>query len=135
MRARIADARGTAAEWDLKAGPGGVQDIELLSQAGALIAGNPARATLAQIEAGRAVGWLTDAEAADLAADFALQQRVRTALRLLGDAPADPVSLGQGALAMIRREAGGDPASMLAEARRRAADHVATVLSRPFRSG
>jgi glutamate-ammonia-ligase adenylyltransferase len=51
MRERIAQAKGEAADWDLKAGPGGVQDIELLAQAGALMAGSPERSTAAQLKA------------------------------------------------------------------------------------
>ena len=34
MRARIAAGEGRGGGWDLKVGPGGVQDIELLAQAG-----------------------------------------------------------------------------------------------------
>jgi glutamate-ammonia-ligase adenylyltransferase len=39
MRARLAGAGRAAGTWTVKDGPGGMQDIELLSQAGALIAG------------------------------------------------------------------------------------------------
>jgi glutamate-ammonia-ligase adenylyltransferase len=39
MRARLAGAGRAAGIWTVKDGPGGMQDIELLAQAGALIAG------------------------------------------------------------------------------------------------
>jgi glutamate-ammonia-ligase adenylyltransferase len=39
MRARLAEAGRAAGTWTVKDGPGGLQDIELLAQAGALIAG------------------------------------------------------------------------------------------------
>jgi glutamate-ammonia-ligase adenylyltransferase len=127
MRARIAQAKGAAGPWDLKAGPGGVQDIELLAQAGALIAGDPGRSTVEQLAAAERAGLVTDAE--QLASDFRLLQRLRTALRLLADTPADPATLGQGARDFLAREAGGPPAEALAQARARAAAAIAAALS------
>jgi glutamate-ammonia-ligase adenylyltransferase len=119
MRGRIAAAKGAAGDWDLKAGPGGVQDIELLGQTAALLAGSAARDTAAQLRC--AVDWL-GAEAVDaLCLAFDLQQRLRTALRLLSDTPADPATLGRGAVALIDREAGGDAAAQMAARRAEAA--------------
>jgi hypothetical protein len=67
------------------------------------------------------VDWL-GAEAVDaLCLAFDLQQRLRTALRLLSDTPADPATLGRGAVALIDREAGGDAAAQMAARRAEAA--------------
>jgi glutamate-ammonia-ligase adenylyltransferase len=126
MRARIAQARGEAGPWDLKAGPGGVQDIELLAQAGALVAGDPARTTPGQLAAASEAGLIASADA--LTADFRLLQRLRTALRLIADGPADPETLGQGARDFLAREAGGSPAEAVSRARERAAAVIAVAL-------
>ena len=126
MRGRIAAAKGAAGDWDLKAGPGGVQDIELLAQAAALLEGSPARDTPAQIACGR--DWLGTAATEALERAWDLQQRLRTALRLVSHRPADPATLGRGAVALIDREAGGDAQGRLARARAGAAAIIDAAL-------
>ncbi|MCR8723783.1 glutamine-synthetase adenylyltransferase [Frigidibacter sp. ROC022] len=132
MRDRIAAARGGAAFWDLKAGPGGVQDIELLGQTAALLAGSAARETPAQLAEAARTGFLDPAAVAALSRAHDLQQRLRTAMRLLADSPADPATLGAGAEALIIREAGAESIAeveaMLEEVRGAAAEVIATAL-------
>ena len=135
MRRRIAQARGAAAAWDVKAGPGGVQDIDLVAQAAALLAGSPARDTPGQLAAGADAGWPATAEVSTLVRAWDLGQRLRTALRLLSDTPADPETLGAGAVAMIAREVGTDSVqaalSLLRSTREAAAAAVDAALARP----
>ncbi len=135
MRNRIAEARGPGAPWDMKAGAGGVLDIELAGQAAALLAGDPARDTPAQIAAGARIGWLDPAQAAALTRAWGLGQRLRTALRLLADGPADPATLGAGAEALIAREAGGDARALIDAARAEAAAAIDAALSTPPPAG
>jgi glutamate-ammonia-ligase adenylyltransferase len=69
----------------VKSGPGGLQDIELVAQAGALISGSADRAPLAQLRAGAACGWLTEAQADRLSGAHRLFSRVHQSARLLSD--------------------------------------------------
>ena len=113
MRQRLAAAGRKGSTFDVKAGMGGMQDIDLIGQAGALIAGSAARATARHLRAAAKCGWLTQAEAEALSAAHALFSRAAQAARLLTDAPLDPSDIGQGGLEFLVRATGhADRASL-----------------------
>ncbi len=62
MRERIAAAKPGKGEWEAKLGAGRMQDVELLAQAAALLAGDPARQIPDQLAAGERIGWLSKSE-------------------------------------------------------------------------
>uniref|UniRef100_UPI003B51EB2A bifunctional [glutamine synthetase] adenylyltransferase/[glutamine synthetase]-adenylyl-L-tyrosine phosphorylase n=1 Tax=Roseovarius indicus TaxID=540747 RepID=UPI003B51EB2A len=104
MRRRIAEAKSPAGAWDTKLGPGRMQEIELVAQAGALMAAEPGRSVAAGLKACVAIGWLDDADRAALAEAYGLCWCVLQAARLLTDKPLDPENLGEGATAFLLRE-------------------------------
>ncbi|WP_114965134.1 glutamine-synthetase adenylyltransferase [Alkalilacustris brevis] len=108
MRARIREARPGTGLWDAKSGPGRMQEIELLAQAAALLAGSPARAVEAQLQAGQRADCPPRDAAAELARSYRLCWRLHCVGRLLSDAPVAPDKLGEGACAFLLRETGHD---------------------------
>jgi glutamate-ammonia-ligase adenylyltransferase len=108
MRARTLAARPGGGRWDVKAGPGRMQEIELVAQAAGLRAGSARRGVEAQLDAGVRAGWPGRAEAEVLLAASRLCWRVHCAGRLLADGVPEPENLGAGACAFLLREAGAD---------------------------
>lgn len=114
MRARLQAAGRSGATFAVKDGPGGMQDIELVAQVAALLAGDPSRDVAGQIAAGQGCGWLEAGQAADLAAAHALFGRVQQAARLLTDRPLDLDEIGAGGRAFLARAAECDSIDDLA---------------------
>ena len=83
MRDRIAAAKVPDGPWDAKIGAGRLQDVELLSQAGALMAGSERRSVGEGLKAGVAIGWLNAAEAGELDHAYGLFWQVQLASKLL----------------------------------------------------
>ncbi|MRX49367.1 glutamine-synthetase adenylyltransferase [Paracoccus sp. S-4012] len=128
MRARLAGARPSAGPWDAKAGPGRLQDIELLAQSLALRTADPARASTAQLRAGRRAGLIGAEDAERLASARRLMWRVHAGTRLIGERRVDLAGLGQGAQAFLLREAGMPDLGTLAERLEEAAQHAAALI-------
>lgn len=113
MRARIAAAKTPVSIWDAKTGPGRLQDIELISQTGTLLAGASMRDVRAGLGAGVKCG-LFDAEGcATLQRCYDLFWSVQTAARLITDKALDAEDMGEGAAAFLCRSAGFDEISGL----------------------
>ncbi|MEE2862345.1 MAG: glutamine-synthetase adenylyltransferase [Pseudomonadota bacterium] len=108
MRRRLFSAKGPDGQWDAKQGPGRLQDIDLLAQACALRAAAPARATAAQLRAGRRAGLLPDAQADRLTTIWRTLWRLHASARLLTDRPLDMEEIGLGGQAFLLREAGAE---------------------------
>ena len=87
MRARIAAAKQGDGPWDMKIGPGRMQDIELFSQAGALLAGASGISVTAGLDGCVAVGMISDAESAVLRAAYGMFWPVQVAAKLLSEKP------------------------------------------------
>jgi glutamate-ammonia-ligase adenylyltransferase len=104
MRARFIAAGRTGTEFATKSGPGRMQEIELIGQANALIAGRPVRSTRAQLSVAQGLG--TPEALAELAMIYAQLADYQQALRLLTSEDPDPEDLGQGGLGFILRLAG-----------------------------
>lgn len=135
MRARIKSAKASGGPWDTKLGDGRMQEIELVAQAGCLLAGRPERSVEAGLAAGVAAGWLTDAEEIALCAAYALCWKVTQAARLLGDKPIDEDVLGAGAKAFVLRQtAQENMADLREELQRRTAD-AAIVIDAALKRG
>ncbi|MEM9317602.1 MAG: glutamine-synthetase adenylyltransferase [Pseudomonadota bacterium] len=106
MRQRLSQAGRQGDGIAVKPGPGGMQDIALLAQAGALLAGSHARDATGQIAAAQATG-LIDAAAADaLSRAAALFGAISQGSQLLGDRPLAPEAMGAGGRDFLARLAG-----------------------------
>ncbi|WP_137701990.1 [protein-PII] uridylyltransferase family protein [Marimonas lutisalis] len=106
MRARIAAAKSPSGPWEAKIGPGRMQDIEMMAQAGALMGGVAGRSVGEGLQACVAIGWLSDADCAALQEAYALCWQVQAVSKLLSEKPLDPEGLGGGGAAMLMRETG-----------------------------
>ncbi|MCK4712899.1 MAG: glutamine-synthetase adenylyltransferase, partial [Marinosulfonomonas sp.] len=83
MRARLAEAKPARDPWEAKLGSGRMQDIELVAQTAALLAGDIAHDVCAQLAAGKQAGWLTTAQHQTLAQAYDVLWRLRGASKLL----------------------------------------------------
>ncbi|MDO5621822.1 MAG: bifunctional [glutamine synthetase] adenylyltransferase/[glutamine synthetase]-adenylyl-L-tyrosine phosphorylase [Paracoccus sp. (in: a-proteobacteria)] len=132
MRARIFAAKSPEGPFEVKIGPGRLQDIDLLAQACALIGGEPARAANAQLRAGKRHGLMEAATADQLAATRRQLWEVQAAARLLSDRALTPETLGRGGCDFLLRQTGADSIEMLAATLHQriteAADLIAALL-------
>jgi len=109
MRARladVADAQRVNDPWETKLGPGRMLDIELLAQTVALLAGNPARAVVAQLASGVRLGWYGDDDFAALGRAYTTLRQVQQISRLMVEGRLSPADLGQDAREEILRQTG-----------------------------
>lgn len=106
MRERIFAARPLDGAWEAKVGPGRLQDIDLLAQSLALRAGDPARATLAQLRAGRRAGLIAAADADRLGSIWRFLWRLHASGRLLTARPLEMDEIGLGGQEFLLRESG-----------------------------
>ena len=104
MRRRLAEAHEAAAAdpWEVKLGPGRMMDIELLAQAGALIANlathRRPRRMLARLGA---LGWIAPPDAARLEAALDRLATLQQIGRLAADHTIDPAEAGEGLVRLI----------------------------------
>ncbi|MEO1579262.1 MAG: glutamine-synthetase adenylyltransferase [Pseudomonadota bacterium] len=108
MRARLAGAKPGDGAWDMKSGPGRLQDIALLAQTGALLSGAPARGVAEQLAQGQGALGLSDADCATLIATEALLWHCQAAARLMTATAFDADAVGAGGRAFLRRGTGAD---------------------------
>ena len=132
MRSRIADAKGAGGVWDVKIGAGGVQDIELLAQAGVVLSAHMDKDVPGGLRACVAAGLLNDAQAQTLEETYEMLWRVQMAVRLIGASPAPDADVGTGGLGVLLR-AVQEPSLVTAEsalsaAYETAADIIATAV-------
>ncbi len=128
MRARIAAAKTPDGPLDAKLGAGRMQEVELIAQAGCLMAGIPARDVAGGLQAGVDIGWLSDADRGALQEAYALCWQVVQSTRLLSDKPLDPETLGEGGAAFVLRETGHDSVADLLGAMERVSQSAAKVI-------
>ncbi len=136
MRARIAAAKAPDGPWDAKIGAGRLQDIELLSQCGALLAGSPRRMVTQGLQAGVAIEWLNASDASDLASTYRLCWQVQLASKLLSGQTIAPDNIGEGGRAFLLRETGHETLdglqTGLTEATERAEKLINRALAAPL---
>jgi [glutamine synthetase] adenylyltransferase / [glutamine synthetase]-adenylyl-L-tyrosine phosphorylase len=106
MRARISAAKTPNGPWDTKIGPGRMQDIELVAQAGALVQGGTARDVASGVNGAVAIGWLDDAGKAALLHAYRLSWITQLSIRLLSETLPDTDQIGQGGAAFLMRQTG-----------------------------
>ncbi|WP_417249060.1 bifunctional [glutamine synthetase] adenylyltransferase/[glutamine synthetase]-adenylyl-L-tyrosine phosphorylase [Celeribacter sp.] len=102
MRARLAKAK-PGSTWDPKSGRGRMMDIELVAEAGALIAGSACQNVYDQLAAGADCGWLSQEECAHLTEAYRLMWRLQSAARLLSGDALDVDAVGAGGRAFLLR--------------------------------
>jgi glutamate-ammonia-ligase adenylyltransferase len=130
MRARLAEAGRAAGVWTVKDGPGGMQDIELLAQAGALIAGATEHWPVAQLEAAAHCDWIPQDHAQRLSEAYRLFARVHQSGRLLSDEALDPETVGAGGRAFLSEQACWPDANSLASALENARAEALTLIDK-----
>ena len=113
MRTRIAAAKTPNGVWDAKIGAGRLQDIELLAQAGALIAGQAARDIPNGLAAAQAAEVISTADQETLTAAYRQCWALQCVTRLLSATPIDSATLGQAGAAFLCRSLGSDTIDML----------------------
>ncbi|MBS9716378.1 bifunctional [glutamine synthetase] adenylyltransferase/[glutamine synthetase]-adenylyl-L-tyrosine phosphorylase [Pseudohalocynthiibacter aestuariivivens] len=104
MRARLAEAKPAIETWEAKLGRGRLQDIELLAQAGALMAGDTAPDIQGQLKAACKLGWVSEADMMTLRESYELMWRVQIGAKLLSDRPLDMDDIGEGGRVFMLRE-------------------------------
>ncbi len=129
MRRRLAEAKPATGGLEVKRGPGRMQDIELLAQTAALLAGDPARDAPTQLRAGQRIGWLTAEDVARLTAAYDRFWRVQAAARLLTGAVLTVNDLGEGARRFLLRQTGADRFDDLAGSLDRLAEEAAGIVT------
>ena len=128
MRARVAEAKAPEGPWDTKLGRGRMMEIELVAQAGSLMAGDTRRSVAAGLEAGVAIGWLDDAGRRALTRSYGLCWQVVQAAKLLSDRPLDPEKIGEGGAEFVLRETGQETLAALRAALEEAAEAAGDVI-------
>ena len=132
MRERIFAAKAPDGPWEVKVGPGRVQDIELLAQAGLLMAGSNARDVETGLQALVALGHLAQETAQALGQAHVVQTRVQMGLRLLGIADGKTATVGSGGQTLLARMTRtptfSDGEMTLSALQDRSAEAISTVL-------
>ncbi|WP_375173144.1 bifunctional [glutamine synthetase] adenylyltransferase/[glutamine synthetase]-adenylyl-L-tyrosine phosphorylase [Pseudooceanicola sp.] len=134
MRDRIAAAKGETQAWDMKVGRGRTQEIELLAQAGALAAGRPTSSVDEGLSGAVEVGWLSEAQAAELASAWTQFWAVNMTTKLLTDAPLDPETLGSGGCDLLLRDSEVDGWTALQDRLEMLRHQAAQILDRALQN-
>lgn len=106
MRARIQDAKAPVSLWDIKVGRGRLQELELLAQGGALLAGRHGASTDEGLRDAVAAGLVPEKEGTAFLDAAAFFSSAHTAVRLLSPAPPEDADLRPAAQAFLARAAG-----------------------------
>ena len=106
MRARLAEAKPAVDEWEAKLGAGRMQDIELVAETAALLAGTTALDVASQLAAGERAGWLTAAQHSALTQAYSAFWLLRSTAKLLSETALDMDAIGEGGRGFVLRETG-----------------------------
>lgn len=107
-----------------------MMDIELLSQAGALLTKSAQRDVASGLDQAVAGGWLDAADAVVLQDSYALYWSVQTAARLLSSGVLDQEALGEGGAQFLSRSADYGNLAELEQALKTAYQTCAAIISR-----
>lgn len=135
MRGRLAAAKTPSGIWDAKNGAGRMMDIELLSQAGALLAAAPSRDVAAGLDQAVACGWLDAADALYLQESYSLYWSVQSAARLVTDGVLEQDNIGEGAAQFLIGSAGYDTMEALEQALETAYQRCDEIILRALKAG
>ena len=104
MRARISQAKGDGGLWDFKIGRGKMQEIELMSQAGALLCDGPPPANVPlSLQAGAKCGWPQAKTAEHLQDIYERLWSLQCGGKLLSEDQIDPEDLAVGSAQFLCR--------------------------------
>jgi glutamate-ammonia-ligase adenylyltransferase len=106
MRRRIQEAKPAGGVWEVKIGPGRLQEIELMAQAGALLAGQAGISTAEGLQSAADAGLLRHEDAADLIRAADLMSTVHTSVRLLTEGSLTDAALGLAGETFLLRATG-----------------------------
>jgi glutamate-ammonia-ligase adenylyltransferase len=134
MRERLAQA-GQSGVWDVKAGPGGAQDIDLFAQAASLAAGTDASELSQWLSSAVSLDWCSDEEATVLKEARALYWRTTQASRLTVEGAFDPESVGAGGVALLLRDTKCDSVDDLVEKLNKCRNQAKEVIDRVMSQG
>lgn len=129
MREKLAAAKSPFGIWDAKTGAGRMMDIELISQAGALLAGASTRSVQEGLDKAVACGWMNDADAGYLQESYALYWSVQSAVRLITGSNLEEQELGEGGAVFLSRSAGFETVPALQEALEHAYERCAEIIA------
>ncbi len=132
MRTRLADAKATGEQWDMKTGAGRQQDIELFAQMLALRCASQSRATQAQLASGVGEGLISAAEGQTLREAYDLMWQVQSAGRLLAGGILQPDLIGEGGRRFVLRETKYEDLDALRGAIRNAAQAAEKIIEKGF---
>lgn len=104
MRARLAEAKPAVDPWEAKLGAGRMQDIELIAETAALLAGDTAYDVTSQLAAGARAGWLAPDQHQALIAAYDAFWRLRGCAKLLTEGALDMDVIGEGGRTFVLRE-------------------------------
>lgn len=130
MRVRLEVAKPAESMFEAKLGPGHLQDIELLAQTVALVAGAECCDTRLQLAAGVSASLIGREEADLLERQYSLLQQVQQAARLLSDRVLEPGHVGAGGRGFVLGQTGRDDMDDLARAMTHGAKGAAAVISK-----
>ncbi|MEM1361555.1 MAG: glutamine-synthetase adenylyltransferase [Pseudomonadota bacterium] len=128
MRERLQEAKPKRGVWDIARGPGGLQDIELFAQAGALISGCPITDGIDQLTCEHTLCDVEDREV--LLRVYLLEAAVKQASRLVAEGAIDRDRLGPGAQKFLLRETSTDTMDDLGARLISEAEAAASVIGR-----
>ncbi|MEM9969023.1 MAG: glutamine-synthetase adenylyltransferase [Pseudomonadota bacterium] len=106
MRRRIAAAKAPEGPFDAKIGPGRLQEIELIAQAGALLAGHVSHHAPDGLRHAAQIGLLNSETATTLTRAYEMCWSLQCAARLLSTTAVQPTALGQAGIQFLTRAAG-----------------------------
>jgi len=129
MRDRIARAKPPDGPWDVKLGQGRLLDLDLVAQAGNLMAGQASRDVASGLAGGVAIGWLNDADSIALTRAYRLCWKVQMVTRLISDKPLAPEQIGEGGSAFLLRETGREDMTTLRTELEAACEAAAGVIT------
>lgn len=104
MRARISAAKPPSGPWDAKIGPGRLQDVELLAQAGVVVSQQPARSVPEALAAAVEAALIAPEEKERLLMAYDLCWKVQMVSKLISDHALDPEAIGEGGRALLLQE-------------------------------
>ncbi len=129
MRSKIAAAKAPGGIWDAKIGPGRLQDIELMGQAGLLISGLQARDIPTGLLGAAKAGVLSSQAAEALSAAYEACWALQCAVRLLSAETLQVDTLGQAGAAYLSRTLGSDTLAALETQMTKTYTEAATIVS------
>ncbi|HRO15387.1 MAG TPA: glutamine-synthetase adenylyltransferase [Paracoccus sp. (in: a-proteobacteria)] len=128
MRQRIFSAKPADGAWQVKTGPGRLQDIELFAQSLALRTATPARSPAMQLRAGQRAGLVAVRDVAALTGAHRFLWRLQCGARLLTDEALDMDRIGRGGQEFLLRETGETDLDTLARKLRQEIDTAGAII-------